>query len=157
MDEDGKFKQMSTATRQGAFIYLHGRCKEGELERGAMAEAARLFSVTHKAMALFWREMNKKIEDSFLDVDDVIANTLFFENDRTNRGRRPLWDRNELRVAVNRIWLTLMAVLNLIIDHHGGNDFRLPHLKKGVLDVAGQLPNSLTVTAAALDYLDGNN
>jgi hypothetical protein len=58
---------------------------------------------------------------------------------------------------INRIWLTLMAVLNLIIDHHGGNDFRLPHLKKGVLDVAGQLPNSLTVTAAALDYLDGNN
>jgi hypothetical protein len=51
-----------------------------------------------------------------------------------------------------------MAVLNLIIDHHGGNEFRLlPHLKKGVLDVAGQLPNSLTVTAAALDYLDGNN
>jgi hypothetical protein len=50
-----------------------------------------------------------------------------------------------------------MAVLNLIIDHHGGNDFRLPHLKKGVLDVAGQLPDSLTVTAAALDYLDGNN
>jgi hypothetical protein len=38
--------------RQSAFIYLHGRCKEGELERGAMAEAARLFSVTHKAMAL---------------------------------------------------------------------------------------------------------
>ena len=103
MDEDGKFKQMSTATRQGAFIYLHGRCKEGELERGAMAEAARLFSVTHKAMALFWREMNKKIEDSFLDVDDVIANTLFFENDRTNRGRRPLWDRNELRVAVSTV------------------------------------------------------
>jgi hypothetical protein len=58
---------------------------------------------------------------------------------------------------INRIWLTLMAVLNLIIDHHGGNDFRLPHLKKGVLDVAGQLPDSLTVTAAALDYLDGNN
>jgi hypothetical protein len=60
MDEDVKFKQMSTASRQGAFIYLHGRLKEGELERGAMAEAARLFSVTHKAMALFWREMNKK-------------------------------------------------------------------------------------------------
>jgi hypothetical protein len=58
---------------------------------------------------------------------------------------------------INRIGLTLMAVLNPIIEHHGGNDFRLPHLKKGVLDVAGQLPNSLTVTAAALEYLDGNN
>jgi hypothetical protein len=38
-----------------------------------------------------------------LDVDDVIAKTLFFENDRTNRGRRPLWDRNELRVAVSNV------------------------------------------------------
>ena len=26
---------------------------------------------------------------------------------------------------INRIWLTLMAVLNLIIEHHGGNDFRV--------------------------------
>ena len=58
---------------------------------------------------------------------------------------------------INRIWLTLMAVLNLIIEHHGGNDFRLPHLRKGVLDVAGQLPEELTMMAAALYYLDGNN
>ena len=58
----------------------------------------------------------------------------------------------------NRIWLTLIAVLNKIIEHHGGgNNFRLPHLKKGALDIAGQLPNSLTVTAAALEYLDGHN
>ena len=79
MDEDVKFKQMSTASRQGAFIYLHGRLREGELERGAMAEAARLFSVTHKAMALFWREMNKKIDDGNFDVEDVLANTLFLQ------------------------------------------------------------------------------
>jgi hypothetical protein len=48
--------------------------------------------------------------------------------------------------------------MNKIIEHHGGNNFRLPHLKKGALDVAGQLPNSLTVTTAtALEYLDGQN
>ena len=53
MDEDVKFKQMTTGSRQAAFIYHYGRCKEGELERGAMTEAARLFSVvTPKAMAL---------------------------------------------------------------------------------------------------------
>jgi hypothetical protein len=282
-----QYKEMTTASRQAAFMYLHGRCNEGELGHGALAESARLFSVSHRAMALFWREMNKKIDDEYLDAEDVLANTLFFENNRNNRGRRHLWDRNELRVAVsniamakrttfrnmskavnvpkstlhhlmhkeglfhrhtsalqphltddelaeshvyravknkrhvkmvmflcaqarprwdehanemwdgkigiwpigqyepaertsvnrpagtpvyvslayqqydstkiNRIWLTLMAVLNKIIEHHGGNNFRLPHLKKGVLDVAGQLPNSLTVTAAALEYLDGHN
>jgi hypothetical protein len=58
---------------------------------------------------------------------------------------------------INRIWLTLMSVLNLIIEHHGGNNFRLPHIKNGILDVAGQLPLSLSITAAALEYLDGNN
>jgi hypothetical protein len=50
-----------------------------------------------------------------------------------------------------------MAVLNLIIEHHGGNDFRMPHLKKGVLDVASQLPDELTVTDAALEYLGGHH
>jgi hypothetical protein len=33
------------------FIFLHSRLNEGELERGAMAQAARLFLVSHKAMA----------------------------------------------------------------------------------------------------------
>ena len=60
MDHDLKFKQMTTASRQAACIYFRGCCNEGELERGAMAEAARLFSVTHKAMTLFWRKMTKK-------------------------------------------------------------------------------------------------
>jgi hypothetical protein len=246
MEHQPKYKEMTTASRQAAFIYLHGRCNEGELERGAMTEAVRLFSITHKAMALFWRKMNEKIDNAYLDAEDVIANTMFFENNRMNRGRRPKWDRTELREAVsmvpmaskktfiknmskainvpkstlhymmqneglfcrhtsplqphltmhwtkcilflthmesinsrtrspdtnindlgffsalqasyqrggtpndesgiiqyvslayqeydqakiNRIWLTLMAVLNLIIEHHGGNDFRLPHIKK---------------------------
>jgi hypothetical protein len=71
---------MTTASRQAAFMYLHGRCNEGELERAALAEAARLFSVSHRAMALFWREINKKIDDAYLDAEDVIANTMFFEN-----------------------------------------------------------------------------
>jgi hypothetical protein len=49
--------------------------------------------------------MNKKIDDEYLDPEDVIANTMFFENNRMNRGRRkPLYDRNEfLRVAVSNI------------------------------------------------------
>jgi hypothetical protein len=55
----------------------------GELECGVMAQAARLFSVSHKDMALFWHKMNKKIDyGNFYVEDDVIAaNTLFFEND----------------------------------------------------------------------------
>jgi hypothetical protein len=47
--------------------------------------------------------MNKKIDDAYLDAEEVIANTLFFENNQMNRGRKPLWDRNELRMAVSNI------------------------------------------------------
>ena len=47
-----------------------------------------VFPLRFKTMALFWGEMNKKIDDGNFDVDDVIANTLFFENERMNRGRK---------------------------------------------------------------------
>jgi hypothetical protein len=53
MDHQPKWKQMTTAACQGAFIFLHSCLNEGELERSAMAQAARLFLVSHKAMALF--------------------------------------------------------------------------------------------------------
>ena len=38
-----------------------------------------------------------------MDAEDVIANTMFFENNRMNRGRKPLWDRTELRAAVSMV------------------------------------------------------
>jgi hypothetical protein len=65
-----------------------------------MAQAARLFLVSHKAMALFWRKMNKVIKDGNFAVDDILANTLFFENDWKNRGRKLKWDKAESRAAV---------------------------------------------------------
>jgi hypothetical protein len=61
MDHQPKWKQMTTAACQGAFIFLHSLLNEGELERGAMAQAERLFGVSHKAVAPFRRKMNKKI------------------------------------------------------------------------------------------------
>jgi hypothetical protein len=32
------------------------------------------------------------------------------------------------QAKINDIWLSLMGVLNSIIECHGGNDFKLPHL-----------------------------
>jgi hypothetical protein len=51
--------------------------------------------------------MNKKIENGNFDVDDILANTLFFENDRKNRGRKLKWDRAELRAAVAAVAISL--------------------------------------------------
>ena len=101
---------MTTAACQDAFIFLHSCLNEGELEHGAMAQAARLFSVSHKAMALFWREMNKKIENGNFDVDDILANTLFFENNWKNRGRKLKWNRAELRAAVAALRTTFSSM-----------------------------------------------
>jgi hypothetical protein len=56
------------------------------------------------------------------------------------------------QAKINDIWLSMMEVLNLVIEHHGGNDFRLPHLRKAALRRAGQLPITLPVTEAALEY-----
>ena len=54
---------------------------------------------------------------------------------------------------INRIWLTLMTVLNGIISHGGGNNFKIPHLGKERLDRQNCLPTVLPVTEAAREFL----
>ena len=54
---------------------------------------------------------------------------------------------------LNRIWLTHMSVMNEIIDHHGDNNFKIPHMGKERLERLGQLPRALVVTKTANQLL----
>ena len=54
---------------------------------------------------------------------------------------------------INYLFLTLQGVYNKIIDHHGGNDFKLPHMSKWKLDSLDELPVSLRVSPDASYYL----
>ena len=47
---------------------------------------------------------------------------------------------------INSIWLTLMSCYNMIIDCHGGNDYKIPHIGKRALERNGELPQTLAVT-----------
>ena len=49
-----------------------------------------------------------------------------------------------------------MAVYNEILEHHGDNNFRLPHLGKDRLTRLGQLPDVLEVSEIAYDRLADN-
>ena len=57
---------------------------------------------------------------------------------------------------INKIWLSLMAVYNKILEHHGDNNFQLPHLGKDRLTRLGQLPDVLEVSEIAYDRLADN-
>ena len=59
-------------------------------------------------------------------------------------------------VKINRIYLSLMGVMNEIIDRDGNNDFEPPHLKKEQNERMNQLPVCLEVTNKALEYLEAN-
>ena len=54
---------------------------------------------------------------------------------------------------ISNLFLTLQGVYNQIIDHHGGNDFKLPHISKWKLDKLDKLPVSLKVSPDASWYL----
>ena len=58
-----------------------------------------------------------------------------------------------LRQRINHVWLTLMAVVNEIIECHGGNGYDIPHLAKEALERRNELPIALEVTHAALIHL----
>ena len=55
---------------------------------------------------------------------------------------------------LNRVWLTLQSSLNKIIEHDGGNDYKIPHMGKETLEKRGLLPEVLHVTPAANAWLN---
>ncbi|ETV90299.1 hypothetical protein H310_14878 [Aphanomyces invadans] len=71
-------------------------------------------------------------------VDDIIQATL------------QAFDSLDIE-KIENVFLALQAVMQLVLQHHGENNFRLPHLKKAALTRAGVLmanvscPESLVV------------
>ena len=55
---------------------------------------------------------------------------------------------------LNFVWLTLQSCLNKIIEHDGGNDYKIPHMGKENLWRRGLLPEVLHVTPAANAWLN---
>ena len=55
---------------------------------------------------------------------------------------------------VNKIYLTLMTVMNEIVKSNGDNNYTIPHLGKDALARRGALPKCIKVADQALEYLD---
>jgi hypothetical protein len=54
---------------------------------------------------------------------------------------------------IRDVFLTLQSCLNCIIENHGGNDCKVPHVSKEKLEREGLLPLSLQATAEAAAFL----
>jgi len=54
---------------------------------------------------------------------------------------------------INRMWLTLMSCYNEIIEIHGDNNYKIPHMSKAKLEREGTLPEVLPVTPDPLPLL----
>jgi hypothetical protein len=55
---------------------------------------------------------------------------------------------------INPMWLSLQANLNEIMEHHGGNDYAIPHLSKEKLERLGLLPTVLQVSPRTIGLLE---
>jgi len=53
---------------------------------------------------------------------------------------------------LNRIWLTHASVCDRIITTHGHNNFDIPHMSKGRLERAGNLPSLLGLSTEAKEH-----
>ena len=47
---------------------------------------------------------------------------------------------------LNRVWLTHQQSMNAILEHNGGNDYKLPHMKKAIMKHNCILPKVLPIT-----------
>ena len=55
---------------------------------------------------------------------------------------------------LNHVWLTLQSCLNMIIENDGGNDYKIPHMRKESMERRGLLPQVLAVTPIANAWLN---
>ncbi|ETV71908.1 hypothetical protein H257_13038 [Aphanomyces astaci] len=70
-------------------------------------------------------------------VDEVIASTMItFETLESEK--------------LANVFLTLQGVMRLVLEHRGGNHFKLPHLKKDALRRTGNLPTNLSCPVSLL-------
>jgi hypothetical protein len=51
---------------------------------------------------------------------------------------------------INRLWVTLQLIYNCILEDHGDNKYKLPHMNKAKLEQLRQLPRQLHVDHSAL-------
>ena len=54
---------------------------------------------------------------------------------------------------INKVWLSLMMVMNKVLRHHGGNKFLMTCMGKDKLDHNGTLPLAIAVTEDINPYL----
>jgi hypothetical protein len=47
---------------------------------------------------------------------------------------------------INRLFVTLQSIFNCILEHHGGNQFKIPHMNKARLEREGRLPVAIVCT-----------
>lgn len=53
---------------------------------------------------------------------------------------------------INRMWLTLQSCCNKILEHDGGNHYKIEHMDKEKLEREGRLPTVLSVSQAACKF-----
>jgi hypothetical protein len=58
---------------------------------------------------------------------------------------------------IERIWVTLQSIYNMIIEHHGCNQFKIPHLNKDQMEWESTLPRELPLTEEAINIMEQYN
>jgi hypothetical protein len=58
---------------------------------------------------------------------------------------------------INRIWVTLMSIFNCIIENHGNNDYKIPHMNKEKMEREGTLPRELQLSQEAYHCIPVDN
>jgi hypothetical protein len=58
---------------------------------------------------------------------------------------------------INRIWVTLQSIYNMIIETHGCNQFKIPHMNKDRMEREGTLPREVPLTQDAINIVEQYN
>jgi hypothetical protein len=56
---------------------------------------------------------------------------------------------------INRLWVTLQSIYNCILECHGDNTYKVPHMNKEFMEREGTLPHTLELSKDAIEAVFG--
>jgi hypothetical protein len=58
--------------------------------------------------------------------------------------------------CINHMWLSIQANLNAILEHHGSNEYDVPHMSKMKLEREKKSPMVIMLSRNAMDLVEDN-
>ncbi|RQM17859.1 hypothetical protein B5M09_006669 [Aphanomyces astaci] len=145
-------RELSHAKKMEVIRCLHTLSTKGKLARGAILTTASEHEIHRTTVSRIWKAFQRNELLPSLKAGHAGRLPVYTPHlvASTVRELPQLLRSTICGEALDKVFLTLQAVMRLVLENNGGTHFRLPHLRKDALRRAKALMPNVSCSASLL-------